>query len=45
MIRNISPGMFRVYSKDKRRNMGTYPSRKKAEERLKQIEIFKHIKK
>jgi hypothetical protein len=35
---------FCIYSKTGK-NLGCYPSRKQAEERLKQIEVHKHIKK
>lgn len=40
-IRKLDGGKYRVYS-EKGRNMGTYDSRKKAKERLGQIEYFKH---
>jgi len=36
-------GEYCVYS-EKGRSFGCYPSRKKAEERLRQIEMFKHMK-
>jgi hypothetical protein len=42
MIRKVKQG-YRVTSKSGR-NMGTYKSKKKARERLKQIEAFKHMK-
>ncbi|KKM15204.1 hypothetical protein LCGC14_1698440 [marine sediment metagenome] len=41
MIRKLPSGQFRVVSK-KGKNMGTYPSRKKAQQRLAQVEFFKH---
>jgi hypothetical protein len=41
IIRKLPNGKFRVHDR-KGRSMGTYPSRLKAEERLKQIEYFKH---
>jgi len=44
IIRELSNGKYRVES-EKGRNMGTYDSRSKAEKRLKQIEMFKHMKK
>ncbi len=43
MIRKIKSGYKVVSSSGK--PMGTYRSKKKAEERLKQIEMFKHLKK
>jgi hypothetical protein len=42
MIKKIN-GKFRVIAKSGR-NMGEYDSKKKAETRLKQIEMFKHMK-
>jgi hypothetical protein len=41
IIRKLPNGKFRVHDR-KGRNMGTYSSRSAAEERLKQIEYFKH---
>jgi len=35
---------FCVYSEKTGRNFGCYPTRKQAEKRLAQIEMFKHIK-
>lgn len=43
-IKQISKGKWRVYSKSGR-NMGTFSSKKKAKERLRQIEYFKKINK
>jgi len=42
MIRKVKSGYKVIASSG--RPMGTYRSKKKAEERLKQIEMFKHIK-
>ena len=39
MIKKVKEG-YRVLSKKKKRNMGTYDSREEAESRLKQIERF-----
>ena len=44
MIIKVKQG-YRVLSKVKHRNMGTYKTREEAEERLKQIEMFKHMNK
>lgn len=35
---------YTVYSHDGKKKLGTYSSKKEAEERLKQIEIIKNIK-
>ena len=43
MIRKVKGG-YRVYS-EKGRNMGTYKTKEAAKKRLKQIEMFKHMKK
>lgn len=43
-IKQISKNKFRIYSRSGK-NLGTYKSRKAAEERLKEIEMFKHMKK
>ncbi len=43
MIRKVKAG-YRVVA-ESGRNMGTYPTRAQAEKRLRQIEIFKHLKK
>jgi hypothetical protein len=43
MIRKVKQG-YRVVA-ESGRNMGTYPSRKQAEKRLRQIEVFKHLRK
>jgi peptidoglycan hydrolase-like protein with peptidoglycan-binding domain len=40
-IKKLKENKYRVYS-EKGRNMGTYNSKEKAKERLKQIEFFKH---
>ena len=47
IIRKLSNGKYRVYSKKKgkdgkRRNLGTFSSRKKAEDREQDINFFKH---
>lgn len=42
-IEQLSDGRWRVYSK-KGRNLGTYESKGAAEERLSQVEMFKHMK-
>lgn len=41
IIRKLPNGKFRVYDR-KGRSMGTYPSRSGAENRLRQVEYFKH---
>ena len=43
-IRKVSEGQWRLVSKTGR-NLGTFPSRKKAEERERQVQFFKHKKK
>lgn len=43
-IRQISKSRWRVFS-EKGKNLGTFPSKSKAKERLKQVEMFKHTKK
>ena len=43
MIRKV-PGGYRVVS-ESGRNMGTYRTKAEAEKRLRQIEMFKHLKK
>ena len=50
IIRKFSDNQYRVYSKKKgkngkRRNLGTFSSRKSAEDREKDIQFFKHAKK
>ncbi len=41
MIKKIAPNKYRVVSKTGK-NLGTYKSKDKAKERLRQIEYFKH---
>ena len=43
-IRQISKNKWRVFS-EKGRNLGTFPSKLKAKNRLKEIEMFKHMNK
>jgi hypothetical protein len=43
-IRKLPNGKWRVLS-EKGRNLGTYNSHEAAKERLKQVEMFKHMKK
>lgn len=43
MIKKIG-NQFRVVSHTTGRNLGTYTSRKKAEVRLKQVQMFKHMR-
>lgn len=43
MIRKVKGG-YRVVA-ESGRNMGTYKSKEEAKKRLRQIEIFKHLKK
>lgn len=43
MIIKVKEG-FRVVA-ESGRNMGTYPTREQAEKRLRQIEMFKHMRK
>jgi hypothetical protein len=48
MIRKLKTGEFRIYSRHadpktgKRKNLGTFASREKAEEHEKAIQYFKH---
>lgn len=42
-IKQIFPGKWRVFSEGGK-NLGTYNSKPAAEKRLKQIEMFKHMK-
>lgn len=42
MIRKIGT-QYRVLSEKTHRNLGTYPSKKQAQARLKQVEFFKHL--
>ena len=45
MIRKLAKKRkWRVYS-ESGRNMGTYPSKPKAQTRLRQVEAFKHMRK
>ena len=44
MIKKIG-GKYVVISESTRRRFGTYATRAEAEQRLRQIEIFKHLKK
>jgi hypothetical protein len=43
MIR-LEKGKWVVKSEDGSKTMGTYATRKEAEKRLKQVEMFKHMK-
>lgn len=43
MIKKVKEG-YKVVA-ESGRNMGTYPTREQAEKRLRQIEMFKHMKK
>lgn len=43
MIRKTKAG-YKVESKTHHKNMGTFPTKKAAEKRLKQVEYFKHVK-
>ena len=43
-IKKLPNGKYRVLS-EKGKNLGTYTSRKDAEKRLRQVEMFKHLKK
>ena len=43
MIRKVKEG-YRVVA-ESGRNMGTYPTKEQAEKRLRQIEMFKNMKK
>lgn len=48
MIRKLADGRYRLYSQKidprtgKRRNLGTFPSRAKAEQHERDIQFFKH---
>jgi hypothetical protein len=42
-IKQLSNGEYRVYSKSGK-NLGTYTSKSEAEDRLKEVEMFKHMK-
>jgi hypothetical protein len=48
MIRKLANGHYRIYSRKKdpktgkRRNLGTFPSREKAEQHEREIQYFKH---
>ncbi|ADV84178.1 hypothetical protein AciPR4_3424 [Terriglobus saanensis SP1PR4] len=48
MIRKLKSGEFRIYSRSvdkktgKRKNLGTFPSREKAQEHERAIQYFKH---
>lgn len=44
MIIKVKQG-YRVISEKTGRSFGTYPTREQAEKRLRQIEMFKHMKK
>lgn len=44
MIIKVKEG-YRVISEKTKRNFGTYPTKEQAEKRLRQIEMFKHMKK
>ncbi len=44
MIRKVKEG-WRVVSEKNGRSFGAYPTREQAEKRLRQIEMFKHMKK
>lgn len=43
MIRKVAGG-FKVVSEDGKNLGGPYPSREAAEKRLKEVEMFKHMK-
>ena len=43
MIVKLPNGQYRVESKSGR-NLGTYDSKEKAEERLQMVEMFKHMR-
>jgi hypothetical protein len=43
-IKKLKSGKYQVTSK-KGKNLGTYPTKEEAEERLKEVEMFKHMKK
>ena len=42
MIRRTKTG-FKVTSKTHDKNLGTFPTKKQAENRLRQVEYFKHL--
>jgi len=48
MIRKLKSGEFRIYSRSvdkktgKRKNLGTFPTREKAQEHERAIQYFKH---
>jgi hypothetical protein len=48
MIRKLASGEYRIYSRKadpkthKRRNLGTFPTRAKAEKHEREIQYFKH---
>jgi hypothetical protein len=48
MIRKLPSGEYRLYSRKtdpktgKRRNLGTFPSREKAEQHERAVQFFKH---
>jgi len=48
MIRKLRSGEYRLYSRKvdpktgKRRNLGTFPSRQKAEQHERAVQFFKH---
>ena len=48
MIRKLSSGQYRLYSRKKdqktgkRRNLGTFPTREKAEAHERAVQYFKH---
>jgi len=48
MIRKLKSGEYRLYSSKpdpktgKRRNLGTFPSRQKAEQHERSVQFFKH---
>jgi len=42
VIRKLPSGEYRLYSKDGKKNLGTYPSRAGAEKRERQVQYFKH---
>jgi len=44
MIRRTKTG-FKVTSKTKGKNLGTFPTKAQAENRLRQVEYFKHLAK
>ncbi len=44
MIKKVKEG-YRVVSEKTGRNFGTYPTKEQAEKRLRQIQMFKHMKK